>query len=234
MSKYKYLLFDADNTLFDFSQAEYNSFKRTCAAFGVSFSEELYKAYSAINDGLWKQLERGEIKLEFLKLERFRRLLTEHLGYNSDEETSETADKWRAEYMENLSHQSCLVDGAEEICAVLSEKYTMYITTNGIAHIQKSRFVPSPIYKYFSGMFISEEIGASKPSGEYFRYVLDKIGDRNKADYLVIGDSLTSDCDGAINLGLDICFYNPHGKTTDGRNVTYNISKLSCLADILA
>ena len=62
MSKYKYLLFDADNTLFDFSQAEYNSFKNTCAAFGVSFSEELYKAYSAINDGLWKQLERGRDK----------------------------------------------------------------------------------------------------------------------------------------------------------------------------
>ena len=99
MSKYKYLLFDADNTLFDFSQAEYNSFKNTCAAFGVSFSEELYKAYSAINDGLWKQLERGEIKLEFLKLERFRRLLTEQLEYASSEETLEKADKWRAEYM---------------------------------------------------------------------------------------------------------------------------------------
>lgn len=83
-------------------------------------------------------------------------------------------------------------------------------------------------------MFISEEIGAAKPSCDYFSYVLDKIGDKNKADYLVIGDSLTSDCDGAINFGLDICFYNPHGKPTDGRNVTYNISKLSSLADILA
>ena len=234
MSKYKYLLFDADNTLFDFSQAEYNSFKNTCAAFGVSFSEELYKAYSAIHDGLWKQLERGEIKLEFLKLERFRRLLTEHLGYASSKETLDKADKWRAEYMENLSHQSCLIDGAEEICALLSKKYTMYITTNGVAQIQKSRFVLSPIYKFFSGMFISEEIGAAKPSCEYFRSVLDKIGDKNKADYLVIGDSLTSDCDGAINFGLDICFYNPHGKPTDGRNVTYNISKLSSLADNLS
>ena len=214
MSKYKYLLFDADNTLFDFSRAEYNSFKNTCAAFGVSFSEELYKAYSAINDGLWKQLERGEIKLEFLKLERFRRLLTEQLEYASSEETLEKADKWRAEYMENLSHQPCLIDGAEEICALLSKNYTMY--------------------KFFSGMFISEEIGAAKPSCDYFSYVLDKIGDKNKADYLVIGDSLTSDCDGAINFGLDICFYNPHGKPTDGRNVTYNISKLSSLADILA
>jgi 2-haloacid dehalogenase len=234
MSKYKYLLFDADNTLFDFSQAEYNSFKITCCKYYDSYSEELYKTYSAINDSLWKQLEKGEIKLDFLKLERFRRLLTEKLGYPNDESTIEIADKWRAEYMENLSCQSCLIQGAEDICRSLSGKFKMYITTNGVAYIQKKRFTNSEIYKYFSGMFISEEIGAAKPSGKYFEYVLHTIGDDNKCDYLVIGDSLTSDCDGAINFGLDCCFYNPYGKSACGRNVKYNIGNLSELADILA
>ncbi len=234
MSDYKYLLFDADNTLFDFSQAEYNSFKNTCVKFNVCHSDELYGSYSKINDSLWKQLEKGEVKLDFLKIERFRRLLTEKLGYPNNEETVKTADKWREEYMSNLSCQSCIIRGADEICGILAEKYKMYITTNGVAYIQKKRFTKSAIYTYFDGMFISEEIGAAKPSAKYFEHVIQAIGDENKRNYLVIGDSLTSDCDGAINYGLDCCFYNPHGKSTDGRSVKYNIRELSELADILA
>lgn len=234
MSKYKYLLFDADNTLFDFSQAEYNAFGKTCAYFKMSFSDELYKAYSVINDGLWKQLEIGKITLDFLKVERFRKLLTEKLDFPNTTDTFTLAERWRDMYMDSLSEQSCLIEGAYDVCKSLFGKYKMYIITNGIGSIQKRRFTPSEIFSFFDGMFISEEIGVAKPSTKYFDYVLNSIGDTERSKYLVIGDSLTSDVDGAIGYGLDICFYNPKRKSTDGRAVTYDISKLSALLDILA
>ena len=70
--QYTCLLFDADNTLLDFSAAEKKAFRETCQTAGILCSDEGYRQYSHINDGLWKKLERGEITAEKLKVERFR------------------------------------------------------------------------------------------------------------------------------------------------------------------
>ena len=40
---YPYLLFDADNTLFDFDQAERNAHLLLCRTYGLAFSEEGYQ-----------------------------------------------------------------------------------------------------------------------------------------------------------------------------------------------
>ncbi len=231
--KYKYILFDADNTLFNFSAGEYNSFCAMCGGCGFDFTEDGYRAYSAINDSLWKRLEQGGITVEFLKTERFRLYLTKRLGWADDNSTLEKAEEMRRVYMENLARQSIPMEGAVDICRYLSGKYRLYIITNGISHIQRSRFCGSEISPYIEGMFISEEIGYSKPAREYFDYVLAHVGSSVREEYLVVGDSLTSDCDGAIGAGIDICRYNPKNEPSCGRKLTYNIEKLSELKSIL-
>ncbi len=232
MKKYEYLLFDADNTLLDFSKAEYLAFRFTAESEGLAFSEDLYNAYSVINDGLWKSLERKEIDLEFLKLERFRRLLL-GMGYEENETTMTKAARLRDCYTESLGEQTCLIEGAEEVCKELSERYDMYLVTNGIAKIQHARIDNCAIKPYFKDVFISEEIGASKPSPAYFDAVFAALGMPEKEKCLVIGDSLTSDCDGAIAYGLDICRYNPKGESDKGRKITYTVNKLSELTELL-
>lgn len=232
MKKYEYLLFDADNTLLDFTMAEYLAFRYTAESEGLAFSEELYSAYSVINDGLWKKLEKNETTLEKLKLERFRLLLLS-IGYVENEETMAKADRLRDCYTESLGEQTCLIDGAEEVCKELSKRYTMVLVTNGIAKIQHSRIDNSAIKPYFKDVFISEEIGAAKPSPAYFDAVFAALGMPPKEKCLVIGDSLTSDCDGAIGYGLDICRYNPKGESDKGRQITYTVSKLSELTELL-
>ncbi len=236
MKTYQYLLFDADNTLFDFTRAEYLSFRDMCSVCNVDknigWSEELYRQYSAINDRLWKLFEKGEITLDSLKIERFRQLLTEN-GAPDNPTTYENSLKMRDIYMENLANQTCLVDGAEEICKKLAEKYPMYLITNGISRIQRSRFAKSALKPYFQDLFISEEIGIAKPHPEYFDHVLRKIGCADKRKYLVIGDSLSSDCAGAVNYGMDICYFTPHHRLTTDIDLTYTIHSLSELEPIL-
>ena len=61
--KYEILLFDADNTLFDFSLAERAAISETMRAFGIVPTEALVCSYSEVNDRMWKMLERGEIHL---------------------------------------------------------------------------------------------------------------------------------------------------------------------------
>lgn len=232
MKKYRYLLFDADNTLFDFSKAEYISFTDMCSVCNVNCSSELYEQYSAINDRLWKLHEQKKVSLEELKIERFRRLLLFN-EFEDNELTMKKAVAMRDSYMDNLAGQTCLIDGAEDICRKLSEEYDMYIVTNGIGKIQRSRFGKSALVPYFRDMFISEEIGVGKPSAEYYDYVIRKIGCDDKSAYLAIGDSITSDCIGAINYGLDICYFNPNKNQHNELNLTYMIQKLSELEAIL-
>lgn len=232
MKKYDYLLFDADNTLYDFSLAEYNSFVETVRFCGLEFSDELYLHYSRINEQEWKKLERKETTFDKLKYDRFRFLLYE-CGYKDCQDTDALAVKMAEKYVEILSQQKCLIDGADEVCHRLKENYRLFLVTNGSSDIQRSRFTDSPISDCFDEMFISEEIGASKPAKEYFDKVISAIGDSDRRKYLVIGDSLTSDCDGAIRYGLDICRYNPDNKADDGRKLTYNIKRLTDLYDLL-
>ena len=56
---YPYLLFDADNTLFDFDQAERNAHLLLCRAHGLAFSEEGYQLYHKCNADLWRDFDRG-------------------------------------------------------------------------------------------------------------------------------------------------------------------------------
>ncbi len=236
MNTYQYLLFDADNTLFDFTRAEYLSFRDMCSVCNVDrpilWSEELYKQYSAINERLWKLFEKGGITLDSLKIERFRQLLTEN-GAPDDAVTYETSLKMRDIYMENLANQTCLMDGAEDICRKLAKKYSMYLITNGVSRTQRSRFDKSALKPYFRELFISEEIGVAKPHPEYFDHVLRKIGCTDKSQYLVIGDSLSSDCAGAVNYGLDICYFNPYNRLVGDIHLTYTIHRLADLETIL-
>ena len=83
-------------------------------------------------------------------------------------------------------------------------------------------------------MFISEEVGAEKPSVAYFEAVFSKIPDFDKEKALIIGDSLTSDIKGGIAAGIDTCWYNPHSlENREELPITYEIKALEELAPLL-
>ena len=73
--KYKLLLFDADETLFDFKKAERYAFLKTLEDFKINYDkEECMKIYHDINSEIWKEFEQGTITSSELKVERFNRL----------------------------------------------------------------------------------------------------------------------------------------------------------------
>ena len=84
--------------------------------------------------------------------------------------------------------------------------------TNGTEFIQRGRYAVSGITPYFSEFFISDVIGAPKPSVTFFERVAEQIPDCQRERTVIVGDSLTSDMQGGINFGIDTCWYNPSGK----------------------
>ena len=224
---YPYLLFDADNTLFDFDQAERNAHLLLCRAHGLAFSEEGYQLYHKCNADLWRDFDRGLCTKEYLLVERFRRYLA-ITGERADPEAL------NRDHLRALGEGAMLLPGAEELCQVLSRDHRLYLLTNAVASVQKTRFANSAIAPYFQGAFISEEVGVGKPDPAYFDYVFHAVPGLARDNALVIGDSLTSDIQGANNAGLPCCWFNPKGQPRpQGLRIDYEIRALEELYAIV-
>ncbi len=221
--RYDTILLDADGTLLDFARSEREAVATTMAAFGIEPTEERIITYSAINDALWKALERGEIEKSVLLWRRFERF-AEHFDLACGEEQ---AKRMAAHYMNTLSQKGYLLEGAEALCSALYGRARLYIVTNGVKFIQEGRYAISGLGRYMDDIFISEEVGAEKPSPAYFSYVAEHIPDFDPKRTLMVGDSLTSDIKGGVGYGLDTCWYNPTGKAPSSElagRITYTVS----------
>lgn len=225
--KYKFLLFDADGTLLDFERSEHEAIGETLAHFALPDSEELRVTYSLANAEQWRLLEQKLTTKDRLKVDRFR-VFCERAGFQRP------AEDMARFYESRLATKNYLLDGALAICETLSKAHTLYIITNGIKDVQEGRFGNSPLKPLFKEIFISETVGAEKPSIEYFRYVAEHIEGFSAKDALVIGDSLSSDIAGGIAAGIDVCWFNPKGKPAPKEySIDYTISSLSELEAIV-
>lgn len=133
-----------------------------------------------------------------------------------------------------LGNTACYNTNAEETVNALKTKYKQYAATNGTATAQHIKLAKSGLDKIFEDVFISEEIGFEKPSIDYYKKVFKKIGSDNSEEYLMIGDSLTSDMQGANNVGIRTCWFNPNGKKNNTNvRIDYEIHDLKEIKDIL-
>ena len=62
MAKYYCILFDADNTLLNFDAAENKALTETLVNYGIEPDAETVQTYRTINEELWRQLEKGQIR----------------------------------------------------------------------------------------------------------------------------------------------------------------------------
>ncbi len=227
MAFYNTLLFDADGTLLDFHASERNSLMNALRSFGIEPTEELMERYSEINLSLWKKLERGETTKDKLKTLRFELFCNE---FSLPADPLLMAER----YITGLEAQGILLDGAYEILSRLYDSADIYIITNGVLKVQKGRMAMLPIKELIKETFISDEIGAEKPSRVFFDYVEAHIDNFDREHTLVIGDSLTSDIKGAINAGIDCVWFNPEGKDPpEDMDITYTVSELSEIENIV-
>lgn len=227
MKHYDIILFDIDDTLFDFTKSEQEAFNRVFEKYNLFNNLKLYeKSYQEISKVLWRDLENGIISLAELGSERFRRLFLEH-------ELEIDAVVFNQDYLGFLGEQTHLVQGAEKVISELSNK-RLAIITNGYTDVQTSRTNNSPLKDTFEHIIISESTGFQKPQTGIFDYAFDKLQITDKSNVLMVGDSLTSDIQGGINYGIDTCWFNPkHKENNTSLKPTYEINKLESLLEII-
>ena len=225
--RYQWLLFDADGTLFDYVRAEALALEKTFQHVGVPFEQRYLDKYQQINRQIWQALEQKQITPDVLRVRRFE-LLFEKLGIALSPVVFSEA------YLKYLADCGELIEGAQDILEALRAKYRFAILTNGLQSVQRNRLARSAIRDYIAALVISEEIGFAKPERGFFEAAFARLGNPPREQVLMIGDSLTSDIQGASAYGIDTCWYNPERQPRPSSPViTYEITHLRELIALL-
>ncbi len=223
----EFLLLDLDDTILDFHKAEAIAIRQTLRFFGLEPTEHVVSRYRVINQEHWRRLEKQELTREQVLVGRFHQLFRE---FGIHQEPTVCARQY--EYF--LSSDHFFLPGAEDALAELSQKYRLFLVSNGTASVQKGRLDSAGIRKYFENIFISQDVGADKPNPLYFQRVFAQIPDFHRERALIVGDSLTSDILGGNNAGIATCWINPHHAPANPRiPANYELERLAQLSALL-
>lgn len=223
----KTVFLDLDDTILDFTRAEAEALRRTLTEAGAPADDAVLARYHAINAAQWELLEDGLLTREQVLLGRFD-LLFEELGLAC------SAREICERYEGYLAEGHWFIPGAEALLETLAPRYDLYLASNGAAEVQYKRLESAGIRRYFQGIFISQELGADKPSPAFFDRCFAAIPGFSRECAVMVGDSLTSDVRGGRNAGLRTCWFNPHGKPSREDIVPdYEIAALEQLPPLL-
>ena len=223
----EYLFLDLDDTILDFHKAERIAVSKTFREFGIEPTEELLHRYHLINKACWEKLERKEWTREQVLVNRFQMVFDQVRVARDPAEFAKS-------YEHNLSIGHYFLPGAEEAVAALSKKYRLFLASNGTARVQAGRLTSANLYRFFETVFVSQELGANKPSIEFFERAFAQIPGLDKEKTMMVGDSLTSDILGGNRAGILTCWVNPgHAPGNPEIVPDYEIESISQLEALL-
>lgn len=224
--QYKAVFIDIDDTLLDFKKCSQKALEESCKSIGIKYSSELYEYFHKVDKALWDRQKLGEIKVEQVLQMRFETLC------NSLVEKVDPS-LFNKKFQESLAKTAVLIDGAEEILHYLSLKYKLFAASNGILDMQTSRLKLSGLYGYFNKLFVSDVIGFEKPDRRFFIHCLKKSNYKSR-EVLFIGDSWEADVEGAMQVGIDSCWFSKVQKDSKEINKPlYQIEELIELQELV-
>mgnify|MGYP006280779523 CR=1 FL=1 len=233
MRRFDFVLFDADNTLFDYDRAEGFALESLLKERGVELGPDVHDTYRRINAEYWRRYEQGEVTQDELRVGRFAEF-AKAVGVEAD------AAGLSERYLEFLASAGFLIQGAEQIVAALAEaEVTLGLITNGIEEVQRGRLSRSPLADAFVSVTISGEVGSKKPDRRIFEIAFQRSGNPEKDRSIIVGDSLSSDIAGGHNFGIATCWFNPSGAriredlVSSGRTPDYVVSDLGELREVV-
>ncbi|KAE9536569.1 dUMP phosphatase [Ursidibacter arcticus] len=222
--KYQWILFDADETLFSFNS--FLGLKVMMERYGVPFNEQDYEQFQAVNKPLWVAYQNKEITAQDLQRIRFEKIA---------QQTGQEPLALNQELMAEMALLSQPLENVKEMLDSLFGKVKMAIITNGFHALQQKRLENTALNKYFDLVVVSETVGVAKPAPQIFEAAFAQMGNVDKQTILMVGDTLSSDVQGGINVGIDTCWFNPTQQPNETTiQPTYEIASILDLVKIVS
>lgn len=210
MAIYTCVLLDVDNTLLDFDAAERQALTAMLEEYQLPNDAAACEVYHRVNQELWQAFAKGKISKNKLFQIRFLRFM-QAMGLPDNGNSHAMNDR----YEELLATHADVLPGALNALEELGEVATLATVSNGATLVQQPRIRNSGIERYMDGIYISEQVGAAKPSAKLFEHVLKDLGITNRSKVLMVGDDLLADIKGGQNAGLDTCWVNFKNQEND-------------------
>lgn len=131
MHNYQLLLFDVDDTLFDYNITEEISLKNTLEQINVPYVSEYISIYRKISNDLWN-IRKKYSSYKDMRIDRVSRFL-DAIGI-----TGVNYELFIDMYIDFSKH-GILIEGVHKVLNILHEKYILVANTNGSFHtVRKS------------------------------------------------------------------------------------------------
>ena len=248
MKQYKAVFIDWDDTIGDFVGAAKLALqdmyeKYNLSEYFASF-EEFFLLYKPHNLELWDKYGKDLVTKEYLSFDRFFYPLMHgskvkgEKGKVKGENLCVLAEQLSEDFLNMTTARFSLLEGAEELVRYLAKKYPLTVVTNGFVEVQYEKFDKSGLRDCFSHIVLSEEVGCQKPNPRIFEEAL-RMNGLQAEDVVMIGDSWSSDIQGAINAGIDQIWIRKNkeqgtkSQDTTEQTATYIVKSLSDVMNIL-
>lgn len=198
---------DIDNTLLDFGRCAADSIQKGFAEWQMPYDEAVLPVFRRINNSLWARIEDGTLTREELLQIRWQMVFDEMQIDCCGRDFEQVFIRYLTQ-----SHEE--VPGASELLRYLSQKYTLCAASNAphrqqVIRLEKAGFLP-----YFTEIFTSERLGASKPNRAFFDACFAQLPGVSKDEVIMIGDSLSADIDAGKAYGLRTIWFNQDKEDT--------------------
>ncbi len=207
----KAVIFDIDNTMYDFDGAHQTAMDALAAYMKENFgigSEETAALMKKCMDIIAERT--GDSAAKHNRLLRFQCIL-EQLG---------STDYWKAMEMYHV-YWDALIEvmepepGLIPLLRRLRERgIRLGIGSDMTAYVQYRKLKRMGVLQYMDFLVISEEAGAEKPTQRFFELCLKKAG-CEPGECVFIGDSLKKDVTGAAKYGMAGTWYNPKNREAE-------------------
>lgn len=207
----KWIWFDLDDTLYDFSASSLIALRGVYDKYGLGnyFSDvqQWIDIYHRHNSMLWSLYNRGEINQPKLRYDRFYLPLKE-VGVD-DAESNRLNPLLDEDYLSMLGATGLLVDGAMPTLQHLkSAGYAIGVLSNGFRGVQHEKLRSSRLDKVVDAMVLSDDVGVNKPDRRIFDHAL-AVSGVGASESLMVGDNPDTDIAGAVNAGWRAVLFNP-------------------------
>ncbi|MBP3950137.1 HAD family hydrolase [Bacillus suaedae] len=207
----KLVLFDLDNTLFDFETywtiATKEYFYLSDITRNLPF-EEFFSRFSYYDHYFWERHLLGEQSLDEVRQQRLMHTLIHfNIVINAEE-----ADAYFKGFFNLLLSLIKRDEKVHSFLKDLKQSFKVGIVTNGKVDEQRAKLSRLGLFELFTEdeIFISEDMDVEKPHEDAFFSPLLKFN-VSPTEVIYVGDSWSSDIVGAINAGIDAVWLNPKG-----------------------
>lgn len=237
MRQYKAVFIDWDDTIGDFHGAAKLALQEMYEKYHLSdyfaSHEEFVSLYKPHNLELWDKYGKDLVTKEYLSFDRFFYPLMHGSRVGERQEVAALAEQMSEDFLNMTTAHFSLLEGAEELVRYLAKKYPLTVVTNGFVEVQYEKFDKSGLRDCFAHIVLSEEVGCQKPNPRIFEEAL-RMNGLQAEEVVMIGDSWSSDIQGAINAGIDqIWIRKSNDPLPEGQSATYLVKTLSEIMNIL-